>query len=514
MKKITLLAITTFISGCASLSVQPEKNATTHGYVYVNFPKYGSGQSLTLKSLKDNSIYTLIQRNDPKNTSYGQWLPNGEYKIVNFGNSIWGDYESVFVKQGKITDMGNLFPFQLGHDEFIMLPIHEDIHRTVFSALKEYNPLLTINDIIKWSPSTVPKPMKTQYQTTGLGPIVDSLLAYERQVNKISSKKKLRDSTSLDDFLKLAKKVVPPLNQYVKSDKELNLYFGADLGQIKVRKADGEWNSIDTGSHNSVTALEVTGTAFYAGFENGSVRESNDNGLSWKNIATFDDNEAVVDIDKINDNLFFITRKIQKNKIGVNINYEINIYSAKIKNLNSIKLIKSHINGLQFPNTHGEVDSNYYYINLYPRLERIDINSLSLKDISPHKRVTGFHKSNESNIISTFNAEGAFSKLFISTNNGESWQKYDSPPYLIQDVYFKNIDKGQSVKWSMSAFSGKLEYMQYIPKTNSWKKIYEAPHGCIYALQDSNKDYKFCVASRGDILSYNNSKWSIESSID
>lgn len=504
------------MTGCASQLVQPEKLVATHGYVYVSFPKKdGTDKPITLKYLKNGTFYTLSKRNDPEITSYGQWLPDGEYKIAKFGDDDWGDYLSVFIKAGQLTDLGGLLPFKLGNDEFLMLPVrHQDISQAVLYPMKEYQSVFTTKDVINWSPEIPPKPIKNTFKTAGMGIVVDVMLAYERHVNKAPISKTLREVTSIRDFFELAKQTVPPLNQEFASDESLNLYFGADIGQIRVRKVNGEWGAIDTGTLSSVTSIEFVGSVFLAGFDNGVIRKSTDKGLTWKIISTLDKHEAVIDIDKVNGSFYIITKKSIKNDIGIKVSDELKIYNAKNENFNDITLIRSSINEVSPFNIHGEGDNSFYYVNLFPRLERLDTNSLEWKNISPPRKIFGFHKSNSSNIISAYSAVGAFSKLYISANYGDSWKEYDSPPYVIQDVYFKDANNGQSVKWSMSAFSGKLEYWQYIHQTDSWKKINEAPHGCIYALLDSNQDYKFCITRGGNILSYDGSKWGVEFSTE
>ncbi|HEX5057434.1 MAG TPA: hypothetical protein VFX02_13185 [Gammaproteobacteria bacterium] len=530
MKKYLLfLGYIVLMGDCAAATVQkPAELAATHGYVYVNTPKGGT-VSLTIQPLpvnqegnkkrsKRGKKLELIERNDPNVISFGRWLPEGEYKISEWNGYEFGDYPSFSVKAGHLTDLGSLILFLIGGYEIVVLPVrHPETAGDVLLALNEYKQFLVSPDPIEWKPQAPPKPIKLQMQSTGLGIIADLISRHEREVNKPSINKQLREAASIQDFFQLACAATPPLSDEPAVDSQSNLYYGADYGQIRMRKLTAEWSAIDTGTLGMVTAVEVDGESLMAGFDDGVIRSSANGGKTWKQLISLTPGEPVVDIDRVNDGWLVTTMKVGPGP-GVMLKVEeINVYLAGKSDLSDLSAVKKI--AIKSPylvaslSVRAQAFKNFYYISIPPDLLRLDVSSMEWKTVNT-KEVSGFRISPQSGTIAAYLAKGMFSKLYVSTDLGENWDEYKTPPYTIQDIYFEDKDKGRAVRMRADAFSGTNELLEYDSVKKDWRKTDEAPTGCPRVLWGVDNTPKFCVTSGGSILRHEKPQWAVEFSAE
>jgi hypothetical protein len=518
MKKYFLMFCLAFLlAGCVSVPVQsPSELAATHGYVYVNLPKGGTG-SLAIKPLNEKKEYGLLAREDSGVRAFGRWLPAGEYKLAKWGDYKWGDYPSFSVKAGHLTDLGSLIPFQIGGHEIVVLPIrHSEVARDVSIAINEYKPFLVSMEPIKWEPQAPPKPIKLKMQSTGLGLVADLISQHERNVNKPSMNKQLREVASVQDFFRLAKAAMPPLTDEPSIDAQANLYYGADFGQIRFRKPTAEWGAIDTGTLNAVTAVEVYSASIIAGFENGIIRGSDNGRTNWKQLASLGPDESVVDIDRVDNHWFVTTARLIPNPYGSHSVDQVNVYVARKSDFSDLSNIKQV--SIKTPNfflkVRGEAVNNFYYVNPIPDLLRLDILSMQWDKITPSKQVNGFHISPRTETLAAYNAMGMFSKLYVSTDHGDNWNEYKTPPMHFMDIYFEDKSEGRAVRMNMGAFTSTYELMEYDPAKKTWKKTSDVPAGCDRVLRDTDYAPKFCITKGGSILGYARPQWAVEFSIE
>ena len=69
-----------------------------------------------------------------------------------------------------------------------------------------------------------------------------------------------------------------------------------------------------------------------------------------------------------------------------------------------------------------------------------------------------FHRVDETTgVLSALWSQGAFSKLFVSTDRGDHWTQIGRPPYVINDVQMDSTERGWASRWNMNAFGGVWE---------------------------------------------------------
>ncbi|MEI7614059.1 MAG: hypothetical protein WCK63_14250 [Betaproteobacteria bacterium] len=513
------------ITGCASVPIvqSPEQLYSTHGYVFVSLPK--ARQSLSLESLSDKSKIDLIRRTDSEEDGFGVWVPAGEYKLGYWSSFELEGYSSLSVKAGRVTNLGSLVAVPIGGHEQVLLPIkHPDYANKVEAVIRDYQPFLSSKEVIDWRSDGIPKSFETSW--LGGGPVISNdvasqgivvsvLVAIGQEVTRPSMNKQLSEIKSIDEFFRIAKATTPPLTKEPGLDESGNLLFGGDFGQIRVRSPSGEWHALDTGTLNPVTSVEVFRSQIAAGFDDGTIRISSDSGVSWKISASLGQDFLISDIDRVGNTWVVLGERKLTNKFGQKITDQFVVYQAKNDDLRDLKIIKIvDMNTPVYGFPRGESARGYYYFNTGEELLRLDLASMSWASVTPPSAVSAFHISPNSAVIAAYKIQGMFSKLYISTDHGENWIKYDNPPYVIDDIRFENTTAGLAVRMSMGAFTGTFELLQYDRSTDSWNKFAEAPDGCIRILPDATNTARFCVTSGGSILRHTDQKWVTEYSLD
>lgn len=106
-------------------------------------------------------------------------------------------------------------------------------------------------------------------------------------------------------------------------------------------------------------------------------------------------------------------------------------------------------------------------------------------------------------------AQGAFSKVHVSSDRGANWAQIGRPPYIINDVQMDAADRGWASRWNMNAFSGVWETYAFVPAKNDWDKSGEAPFNC--RLMRIAPDVPvLCFAPDANILGLHAGKWEVE----
>jgi hypothetical protein len=133
--------------------------------------------------------------------------------------------------------------------------------------------------------------------------------------------------------------------------------------------------------------------------------------------------------------------------------------------------------------------------------------------LAPPGKLANFGVSGNG-VVTAFTPAGLFSKLYVSDDQGNSWQKYAAPPLIIRDIDFVSKSSGRATRSAPGAFLVTQELLTYDTTKNHWNKMSEAPQGCIRILHDDLREPKFCLTNGGSILSKREDQWIVEFTAD
>jgi hypothetical protein len=443
-------------------------------------------------------------------------LPAGEYELAKWSSYSWSEYVPIAVQARRITDLGSLIPFSIGDDQFVVLPLRpREYASRVQDAVTELRPVLSSIDPIQWSPQTPPKPFTVISPPTRLGLIADLLVDYSHKLNRPPLKAQLSEARSIADFFALAKQYMPPRADTPATDGHGNLYFGADVGQIRVRNARGEWAALDTGSIGAITAVYATDGRILAGNRSGAVLASADSGQSWAAMATLPPEEAVVDIRRLAGHWLIVSMRPTLVFDGVASFDNLKVYRSDADDLGGLHVIKE----LKLDpkkllmNWHGvdvQVDAGKYFVNVYSDLLQLDVATMEWGRLTPVADVSGFSVSPNGNVYAAYHGAGIFSSFLLSTDRGQTWKKIAAPPYNVLYLYFDDDGNGHAVRRKLHALSSELDSFAYDNATQQWTLQNKAPDGCVSLLHDENHQPAFCLSRGGSILKNTGTGWAVE----
>ncbi|WP_266182356.1 hypothetical protein [Dyella humicola] len=504
-------------AGTAEADVVVAARTGNDGYVFASTPKGDAAATISVRSAQDGSTYDLSYLVGSKTPSEGRWLPEGDYQIVKWNGLDFGAYAPFHVESGKVTNLGSLVPVDVGEDKFVVLPLKlredEDALSLVLRALQ---PSLSSSEVIAWSPSGVPSPLKypdpPHPSSPNLGALANLILDYVAKVNRPSLQQQLLKSPDAATLFAIAKSASPPLTHIGVVDEQGNLYYGADYGQVRVRDPHGSWGALDTGALQTVTALTRRDGSLIAGFEDGTIRRSNDNGTSWQLVASLDCADTVVDISWSGNRWLATTAGVylDSNKLA-RVN-RFCVYASSdddITKLTKIKVVDPASNLLLAP-VHAQVVSGGYYINMSPDLMRLDFATMSWSRVSLSGPVEGFAVSKDGKVVSAYHPAGMFSKLYVSDDMGATWKEYKRPPYIIQDVQFLSSGDGFAVRKKLKFATAALELYKFNSARSDWTFDQELPDECSSLLDDAEKVPRFCITRSGSIIALGDGKLDVE----
>lgn len=498
------------LSGCASTkpSQNPKELSSTHGYLFVNFPRY-----LGVLTLRNESGKKFTLDTDYNSEVGGLWLPEGVYSLDNIstflGRNKLSGYPPVDIKSGRITDMGSLINFPVGELKTLWLPIKlESANKLITNKAVELSQFISSEDPLSWRPTKLPKISDFDFGSPQMGGVVGLIVEGSMRNNAAQLQDQLTGASSITEFYDTAVKLLQPLklSKPVRGAQN-SLYFGLELGFIKKRSQSGAWSTTHVGSHYPIISLGKTQETILAGNSNGKLFESSDTGNSWRQISDIGEDQYIFDIEVINNEIFLLTgtpfNPVQRwgPKLKLNV-YVLNKNAASMP-----KLIKA----IEYESTYGrppvaEIFGNTYFIGIDSgNMEKYETKLGTWTPIDTPKDFTGFNISKKDNTITLFYAAGIFSKLYLSDDLGDTWAKISSPNYIIEDVHFYSLSDGYAYRTNMLLASNVIQ--KFNIKKNKWIDVSVAPDTCKYLLPDEHNLYKFCIAKGGDILLFKDNAW-------
>ncbi len=510
-KTILAMLILLGLYSCADTAQAPQTDiGKTNGYVYANFPLQGIGW-ITLKQVKGQASGVLRPDWSDAITTRGVWLPQGTYRLDGWESSDGDAYPLVKVVAGRVTDLGNIVPVSIGNYQIVALPVHHpEADKTIESALATLRPYLVSQQPIEWDPKVVPLPGNlvgpSAPLTLGVTGAVIAGIVWES--NRPSAEKQLRDEHQIDEFFRLAKLAAPPVYRKPAADDSGSLYYGGGLGQIRVRHADGSWGAIDTGTLSSISAVRIAGGAWYIGAENGAVRQSLDQGRSWRVIASVA-GEPVIDVEPSGGRLVLVTEHLTHAGNSI-VADRLKLYNAPGNGGVAVALREVLLDGAPWPATlsyAAQAFGGKLYIGAANELYALDLATLAWSKLSPPISVSSFFVAPSSGLITAYHVGTFSSDLAFSTDHGATWQRHAALPSGHADVYFSTSVDGRAVLWSALAGNSALQPMKYDAAADRWSADGEPVKGCATVLHDPDFHRLGCVSPIGTIVGFDGAKW-------
>ncbi|MGH8078076.1 MAG: hypothetical protein ACREPE_12230 [Lysobacter sp.] len=475
----------------------PAELAPTHGYVHVAFPK-GNGEALSVRPVGGDKVLeldtpaTALQL--PNAQAFGKWLPAGRYRVAGWGPREWKDGPEFEVQSGRVTDLGDLVIASVGGYQSVLVPIpHREYASAMAAATQPFASVLKDATLVPFEFSTVSPTVTAGQPASGLGLIADLLVAYERKVNKPSTREALKAAKDPAEFLGLMRAMTVPLQDEPARLADGTLYFPADFGQLRKRSPNGEWSSVGIDSVRQLLAVEYADDRLLAGSDDGRIRESRDDGKSWTDVKALGRQEAVLDIDHANGAWIVSTTErfddpnaargggfVVATKGTPSV--RLRVYVAQRDDLGDLAVSKEFTlapkDQVGWLGARGQLVDGRYYIMAGTALQRLDVASSQWAAITPGPRISSHRVDPTTGVITAFWSQGAFSKVYVSSDRGDSWALIGRPPYIINDVQMDAVDRGWASRWNMNAFSGVWETYTFVPAKNDWDKSGEAPFNC------------------------------------
>ncbi|HUR21677.1 MAG TPA: hypothetical protein VMZ90_12755 [Vicinamibacterales bacterium] len=458
----------------------------------------------------------------------GVWLPAGEYELVNVTTREGLPYPPVTVRAGEITDLGAWVRVLLGGYDAADIAIpHPVAAAELAKASSALADKLKASPPIVWSQGAPPKPFAIGGSSdTTLGLVADMLMAYNNKVNKPPLNKLLREAPTVEEMWRLARFTMKPQTDEGAVDERGNLYYGATLGQVRVRNPAGEWDVIDVGTLEHITAVEADGGRLVVGTSRGALWASDDHGAHWSRIGTLGEGDAVLDIDHAGSRWFIVGAKytlMPPNPAGfanMRMLQEVRLYSSSNAGLTDLGVLRelARPNGAQWAGSPemfaGTVSGRYYYVGAMKTLLKVDAESLAVTTLQPPHMVSGFSLVGSTPVITAFRLAGLGSKVSVSKDGGTTWKEYPRPSMAFYDVSFDEAGHGRASRWSVGMWKSTLEFVEWNEAAKDWKLAYTTPPGCLQVLRDETNAQKFCVTTGASILVREGDAWKAEFAVE
>ncbi|MEH6460420.1 hypothetical protein [Chitinimonas sp. JJ19] len=517
MKKIFILIGIILTSGCATVSSKqqdPTLLKDTHGLVYVKHTggMLNAHQETVLRSRKTGEKFTLYPTEAYAATA-SRWLPAGEYDVDGMFKDSSPHYTPIKVEAGRMTDLGGLMFFDLGNYERTLLPFrHPELTQQATTFAEQHAAVLVSRERIDWQPDRPPPAQATPSGTSGVGLVADVLMNISQHANRPSLNKQLKEADSIQKFYELVRIHQIPWSSVGSAENQGVQYFGASLGQIRTRDAAGAWHAIDTGTLSQINAIYAQEKRIVAIAESGEIRTTDEIHQSpWHAIGKLPENLTPFGIHKLGSEFIIVAgnRHRPDMNVGWNAIHIFSTVSGDFSNLKEIKNIKrSHF----FILPQAYIYNENYFLSMETDIQRYSPRDGVWDTIYPGHRTTQFLLAAETGFLTAFEENGVFSKLSVSSDLGQSWEKITQPSYPTFEVAFHDKEHGQAIRANPGAFSSSWELVQFNVNSNRWDTISESPKGlCRRVLSDIRKRNFYCFSGIGDIFRFSPGELTAES---
>lgn len=521
---LAILSLNTY----AVVPENPAKLATTHGFVFVQLPlgfqraNPGKILSLTPAVVRAGSEvnYLMQPRFLPTGVAaLGMWLPAGQYKIEEWKGRWVQGYPTITVRAGHLTDMGQLVPIQIGNKEVVVLPFrNHEVEAGRAAMIAAYPDALSPSKVIEWTVPDVPTTAAQQADGMRKGEVLEALVSvYKSEKDDSPMIRKMVAADTRDKLLQLSKASMPPRTDAPAADAQGRLFYGADLGMIRVRTPAGEWSAIDTGTLQSVTALALHGTTLVAGYGNGRVRVGKIDGGDWREVAALEWNEQVADIDYVGGRWLVATRRrdaVRENGTPGRMN-RISVYAARSDDFTDLAAIHNlpitAAEYRQFETIRGEVYRDSYYLLATPYFLRLNTADMTWDELQAPRQVREMHVSPSTEMLTLSGFDGFVTYLVqVSNDRGATWRTLTPPRVVGLDAYFENPQEGRATRIDRFVADKTFKTLAYLPAKNDWLTITRTPEECVALLPDEKHEHRFCTTAAGSIYRHVDGGWKIE----
>ena len=512
-----LTMLVTALTGCVTTDNRPPSElVNNHGYLVGAFQsREMSGLELQSDDGKHYSVYAdnrLLTHRE-----FGAWVPAGKYQITrvlspagikeNYVKVKKNSLPEVEVKAHGVTDLGNLFPINLGGGEYSIV-WRARTNQFVPKVVRENQSIFYPNNFLTWSASGKLSVSHMHTASSGLGLIVDVILAIS-EASQRGEAIRFEDMTH-ENSLQYFQLLGSPSTR-LHSDGDNFEYFGTTLGSIRYKNGK-IWRVIRTGSLEAVAAVhfEQDGKILVA-LESGELIVSTDTGVTWQQLASLHSGELAFDI-KIIEGTYYVSTWSPDATHGVELGNlrevkpVINIYrlnDAELKSIASIEgkqMAKMYLGwGFVKPKieTHGTSMLVYAPLNTLAEFSTV---TGSVRKIDSPQKMHGFSYNDKANLLVVWVSGGIFSKAHFSDNMGMDWHELIKPSYQPREIHLETPTKGHMWSESINANSTNYELTRMDTNNNQWEAIIAADKSCASILSNYQMNRYYCVYPSGVIV--------------
>lgn len=519
----------------AKKEVDPAELAATHGLVTARFrptlpavmlgvPSY-LPPSVTLRPIggrDDGRDDVALQQREDDPESFGGWIPAGRYRMASWRVSRWPDGPEVDVTAGRLNDLGDLLEVSLGGYDVVLMPLdHPELAAKLDPWLAEVGHVLASKEPLRWQATDVPAPVTIRLQSTaGMyagGLLMDLMMAAQRRANRTADRVELRAIRSLADFRSRVLEAMPPTRDDATVDEQGRLYFGADLGRIRVREADGQWRTLDTGTIAAITAVEWREGRLLAGSTAGAIHASSDEGRTWQVIRRYDRNETIGDIDWHDGRWLVVTTHRQlMPKFKAYASNQSTVYAGSADDFSDTVVLG------RFPQKYrpafvtwlaprGELSGEYYFVDAYPDVQRLHLSSGEWTTLKIPGNTERLMASPRTGALTA-----ASGKLFLSLDHGEKWLLLKNPQATARPSagVMHDASEGWVSHWRNDSMATSVIALYDREKgSGGWRKLGDAPLGCERLLRTAAGEPSLCATVGGSLVRREGEDWVTEFAI-